>query len=915
LFDQAIELPVGMRAAWLAEACGDDATLRDAVERLLQADARATNFLAAPPLAIDVHEDRSGVRAPPSAFGPFRVIRRIGEGGMGEVWLAERRDGDFEQRVAVKQVAWPTPGLLQRFREERRILARLEHPGIARLIDGGSDEGGAPWLAMEYVEGRSILAYADAHALDLRERLALFLAVCEAVQYAHQNLVVHRDLKPSNILVIAEGTPKLLDFGIAKLLDGDTGARTATGLMTPGYAAPEQWRGGAITTATDVYALGVVLHELLTGRRPQPAGAADGGNAGEFLPPSASPERAGAGEHLRRRLLRGDIDRIVLGALAPDPQRRYASAEALASDLRRWLDGEPISLRSGHLGYRLRKFATRHRWALAATASILIVSVIAAAVSQQQARRARAQALRADAMQQFNWGLIEQAHPNHNRGEPISPQALVGKGEQQLANFDGQPALQADMLAALARAWTGLSDYQRAQALLDRAKPMLDAGNLPDDVRSRVLASIAELEHGNARYADSLAHARESLALVEAEIGTSPATIAALHLRIAEALDGEGDAAATEAFLRTSLAADRAALGDADKAIAAQASLLGWTLGSLGHFEEAEREFAASIAGFHAIYGADSYDEGRALNDLGIVLMRKNDLAGAERNGREALRILAATAGPDHRSTLSAEHNLYTALESAGRFSETLAGREAFVAHAARPGLSTPRELAGYTLVLGVVYCELGRFAEAEATFRRSLALGLEAQGPRSPADQTARRELGVVLTLVGRHDEAEGVLHEALEIQLEHDSAESLRVKSSQMLLGDLLRREGRVDEALALLRPAATFADDLPDNNTLRPIALSRLAEAELAAGKIADALATAHGAVEFSRHAFASGHHKNGYALYALAAAEHANGNAEVARVLYEEALAARRAAHPPTHPRILEITQALAGLDPS
>src|SRR5690606_16316153 len=204
---------------------------------------------------------------------------------------------------------------------------RLEHPSIARLIDGGSDAAGLPWLAMEYVEGTSILAHADAAGLDLRARVRLFLSVCDAVQYAHQNLIVHRDLKPSNIMVIADGSPKLLDFGIAKLLDSDTGERTATGLMTPGYAAPEQWRGGTITTATDVYALGVVLHELLTGRRPRAAGKAGVDDADEILPPSTTPEQAGAAVTPWRRQLRGDLDRIVIGALVNDPLRRYASAE------------------------------------------------------------------------------------------------------------------------------------------------------------------------------------------------------------------------------------------------------------------------------------------------------------------------------------------------------------------------------------------------------------------------------------------------------------------------------------------------------------------------------------------------------------------------------------------------------------
>ena len=897
LFDEALELAPEARQAWLGAACAGDGALRAAVERLLRADAHADGFLAGT-------ADVSQARASPRAFGAFRVVRHLGAGGMGEVWLAERSDGEFAQRVAVKQVAWPTPGLLERFRAERRILARLEHPGIARLVDGGSDDDGLPWLAMEFIEGEPILAWADAQALDLRARLHLFLRVCDAVRHAHRNLVVHRDLKPSNILVLADGTPKLLDFGIAKVLDDGPASHTATRLMTPGYAAPEQWRGEPVTTATDVYALGVVLHELLTARRP----AAD---ASPPVLPSSTVADDAAGR-TRARALRGDLDSIALAALAADPARRYPTVDAFAADLERWLENQPISLRRSR-AYRLRKFAARQRWAIAAAVVVAASLVGATLVSRAQAERARAQAARASAMQDFIWGLIEQAHPNRNRGEPISPQTLVERGEQQLSHVADDPALEADMLAALARAWTGLSDYARAQALLDRAQPLLASDALPDDVRSRVLASIAELEHGNAQHEASLAHARTSLALAEADPHTSPQTLAGLHLRIAEALDGLGDEGATESSLRASLARDRAALGDADKAVAAQASLLGWTLGARGRFDEAEREFDAAIRGFRAVYGVDSYDEGRARNDFGIVLQKKGDLAGAEREGREAWRILAATAGSDHRATLSAEHNVYTALELAGRFAETLAGRERFIEHASRPGLSTPRELAAYLLVLGVVYSELGRVDEAEATLRRSLALGAQAQGARALADQTARRELGVVLMLGGRHEEAERVLREALAIQLEHESPNALRVKSAQMLLGDLLRREGKLDEALDLLRAAATFDDALAASNTLRPVALARLAEAELAAGRNADALADARRALDFSRQAFARGHHKHGFALYALGLAERANGDAMRAHDLFDEALAVRRIAHPPTHPRIVETETALATTD--
>uniref|UniRef100_UPI0032203AEC serine/threonine-protein kinase n=1 Tax=Rudaea sp. TaxID=2136325 RepID=UPI0032203AEC len=292
LFDAALDLPRDERAAFVARACGGDAALRAQLERWLAADATLDTFLETPPSLVAEARAVNGADQAPSHFGPWRVLRSLGAGGMGEVWLAERADGEYEQRAAIKQVAYPTPGLLQRFRQERQILARLEHPYIARLIDGGVDARGAPYFAMEYVEGVTIIAFA--RALGVRATLELFLEVCAAVRFAHQNLVVHRDLKPSNILVAADGAPKLLDFGIAKVLaatDAGTDSATGTGLrlMTPDYAAPEQFRGEAVTTATDVYALGVVLYELLAGVRPHARAGAGAARAHALLHDDAPP--------------------------------------------------------------------------------------------------------------------------------------------------------------------------------------------------------------------------------------------------------------------------------------------------------------------------------------------------------------------------------------------------------------------------------------------------------------------------------------------------------------------------------------------------------------------------------------------------------------------------------------------------
>jgi serine/threonine protein kinase len=426
--ETALALEESDVGAYLDRACAGDPDLRREAETLLQHHCEApSEFLGRPPVGEAPLANRIAP-LPPTGFrvGGYQLLEVIGEGGMGSVYRAARADGQYERQVAIKFVrrGAGTAALVERFRTERRILAGLDHPNIARLIDGGTTDDGAPYLVMELVEGVRIDAYCDAHQLSIAERLQLFVRVCDAVQYAHRHLVVHRDIKPSNILVTADGTPKLLDFGIAKIVgpaaDADV---TFARPMTLAYASPEQVGGGLITTATDVYALGVVLYRLLTGRLPyrldttvehelsaaiagveperpsvavlQPGTGADEGAA----PEQARLTRAGTTAALQRRLA-GDLDNIVLTALRKEPSRRYASAEHFAADIDNHLRGFPVSAAPDSWRYRAGKFIHRHRMALAAAAALLLTVVGGAGISFYQARRARRE--QAVAQQRFD---------------------------------------------------------------------------------------------------------------------------------------------------------------------------------------------------------------------------------------------------------------------------------------------------------------------------------------------------------------------------------------------------------------------------------------------------------------------------------------------------------------------------------
>ncbi|HXU46378.1 MAG TPA: serine/threonine-protein kinase, partial [Thermoanaerobaculia bacterium] len=386
LLEVAFERSEDERGAFLAESCGEDEALRSEVEAMLALETELGDFIETP--VFDLPGD-SGLE-PGSRLGPYRIVSELGRGGMGAVYLAERADSEYEKKVAIKLLkrGLDTDELIRRFRGERQILARLDHPNIGRLLDGGTTGDGRPYLVMDYVVGRPIDAYCSERNLPLPERLRLFGQVCRAVHFAHQNLVVHRDLKPGNILVTADGSPKLLDFGIAKLIEDDAepfATVAALKMMTTEFASPEQVRGEPVTTATDVYSLGALLYRLLVGRspyRPVTEGRAALAEAvceqTPIRPSLAAAEGPEADRDAGKRL-RGDLDNIVLRALQKDPARRYESAEQLASDVQRHLDGLPVLARPDSLGYRVGKFVNRHRMGVGLAAAAL-VAVLAFAI-------------------------------------------------------------------------------------------------------------------------------------------------------------------------------------------------------------------------------------------------------------------------------------------------------------------------------------------------------------------------------------------------------------------------------------------------------------------------------------------------------------------------------------------------------
>ena len=704
------------RARALAALEEADAALAAEVRSLLDADASAGNelddFLAAgvAPFAGDVDIDETLEDLVPASgrLGPYRIDRVLGTGGMSVVYLGHRDDGQYEQAVAVKLLRHPGrhPELIRRFRVERQILAHLRHPNIARIVDGGMTPDGHPYLVMEHVDGLPVTRYCAAHGLSLDRRLELFETICEAVHHAHQHLIVHRDLKPSNILVNQEGRPKLLDFGIAKLLSDeqdfeDTVALPQTGfrLFTPDYAAPEQVRGDSITTATDVYALGVLLYELLSGERPY---RLQGRSAAEIERvvcdtepplPSTAITRVGDGDataafdddarRLRSRL-KGDLDVITMKALRKEPEHRYPSARELADDLRRYRHGEPVSARPATASYRFGKFARRHRIPLGATVVVFLLTLafgVNATVERartEQARKAAEiarrlavdEAAKSAEVTDFLLALFRSGDPRKARTDTLSVRDVLLRGVERVESLRDRPAVHAALLNVMGRALTESGELAEGERVLREAIHALEAsGGAPADVTA-VMSALGRNLALDFRYAEAIELQREILDRRIDQAGPdSGEVVRALNNLGQSHLEMDQYAAAESLLTR---AADGAhALGpDALAERIAIESNLASLLASRGDFPKAAVLAESVLVRRRALVGEDDLAVAQDLHNLAVFSRRTGDAARAEGLYRESLAIKRERLPSPAETIARSLDNLAIAISVQGRYEE-----------------------------------------------------------------------------------------------------------------------------------------------------------------------------------------------------------------------------------------------------
>ncbi|WP_313912594.1 serine/threonine-protein kinase [Tahibacter sp.] len=691
LFDAALDLAADERAAWLVRQC-PDAALRAEVERLLAADAAQSAHVIdgrVEQLLDAVGEIAAPMPPAGTRIGGFLLHEKLGEGGSSVVFRASREQAGVTQFVALKVLRRNlyTVDEQRRFRDERRALSQLQHPGIARLVEGGITEAGTPYIALELIEGEPLLDHVRRAQLDLAARLRLFVGVCRAVDAAHHALIVHRDLKPSNVLVTPQGQVKLLDFGIAKLLDAEAGidsTHTAQAPMTPAYAAPEQFQRGQITTATDVYSLGVMLGELITGQRRE---AGDSRTPSSQLEDTAVPGALPAPPVRMRRMLRGDLDNIVLQASAEEPRRRYASAGALADDIERHLRDQPVSAHPPSRWYRASKFVRRHRGGVVTSAALLIAVAAALGIALWQGRIARHSAQRANAMRDFMVEAFAEAKPGAPRdgapritdvvsqaiakaradgamnravrteliaqlGAVLLAQAdITGAREVLQWNYDEARARFGDDDALVLEAGTPLSealvlagDYSAARVLVDTLLARVPAA---DKKRAAELRQrSAHLANRGGDYRRALAEAGVALDLARASGNRQSLQQAMIYL--ANQQLAVGDIAAATAMLEESVALVEREFGPVHLKMAETRALLSRAYRRGGDLARAETQIRSALAIVDAVLPPDHADRAYYLNALTLLLIRQRDFEGALAAASEGLRINRAAVGDTH---------------------------------------------------------------------------------------------------------------------------------------------------------------------------------------------------------------------------------------------------------------------------
>ncbi len=843
ILKELLELPEPRRAGYLEEACTDAPALEALVRRLLAhavADDRHLERGGLEWLAVETDDFAPRARAagdPGERIGPFRLDRVLGRGGTATVYLAHRDDGQFEQQVAVKILHRGT-SMPARFEQERQILAALDHPNIARLLDGGVTGRGVPYVVMEYIEGTPLLDYCEGKRLPIGDRLELFRQVVDAVGDAHGKLIIHRDIKSANILVTEGGVPKLLDFGIAKLLQADAMPHAAPETralkpMTPEYASPEQIRGEPLSIATDIYQLGYLLYELLTGRSPYEVAQTDlvalltAIAKSAAIPPSrriamlaADTEdppwqRRGTTRRSLEKRLRGDLDTVVLKALHKDPGQRYATAAEFAADVDAVLDRRPVSARPDTFGYRATMFVRRHAVAVVASAVVSLAIVIGTAVFTlrlaEERQRAELEAAKARQVTEFLMDVFAANDPRESGGEAVTAREMLAYGLENAEALSEQPDVQAEMLAVLGQIYGELGEYRTARQLLDRA---LDARRTaPDAGEGALLSSLQSmgrllLQTGD--YDDAETIYREALALHERSSDPHDLEAASILNGLGNALASQGRFDPAREAAERALAIREAIQGDNHPDVATSLNNVGLIAMEQGDYDAAEAMHRRALEMRRRLFGREHLDITYSLNNLALVYHERGDYERAEPLYRELVAMDSKILGDQHPEVAMDLNNLAGLLSDIGRNDEALRLHEQAL-RIRRAKLDPDHPLIGQSLHnLAWLYYRAGELERAELLFRESLALRQAAYGEKHPEVASTLYGLAGLLTERGEFAEAETLYRQALSMRRELLGDTHPDVARSIWSLGTLFRRREQFDLAETHFLEALQIVDD---------------------------------------------------------------------------------------------------------
>ena len=852
MFERMVDAPLVDRQRLLDEVTRDQPEMRLCLERLLALDASERDFVASVAVWRDRLLDASVDEAVPTRIGAWKIIRPLGAGGMGRVFLAERADGEYEQQVALKIIRgeFTSDAAIARFLAERRILARLDHRGIASLVDGGVDEHGRPWFAMQYVDGGTLPDYCTQHGLGIDARLQLMIGVCKAVAYAHRQLVVHCDLKPSNVLVDANGQPRLLDFGIARLLGADSASlATQTYALTPGYAAPEQLAGRPVSVATDVYALGVMLYEVLVGSRPNYSNGADPKH--EVTHASSDPplpsRAASPASPVPARRLRGDLDLIAATALRHDPARRYADASKLAEDLRRHLDGFPLRARRASTIERTRKFIGRHRMAVGLSALAIAALLVTTTFALNRSLVARHEAANAIAVRDFLVSIFRSADPRAGKGG-IDTRILIDRGSAGLdASLKTQPELASSFAEVLGHVYLQLAAYDEAQTMFDRALALTGERYGADSAQNApILRALAQTLAERNHLDDAKRMLARASAIDEHQHGTdSPEAIADSALAANMAQRG-GDLDRARGLIDDTISRARALKPVDQSQLANYLNRRANIEETSGALEDAEHDTREALDLFRRQNGEESLDVAENLINLGVLAMRRGDASHAEPIFRQGLATYRRLLPAEHPLIADAMTNLARSLDREGKpdqaepiYIDALAVQRHLFGDVHADVATTLNNLA-------VLYVGRGDYVKARTMMQQVVDVWTQLAGAAHPLALASRGNLGVIEREQGDYAAARITLQSALD-DYRKQPASAARQAYCLDQLGILLRYEGKPLEALELHHEAETLRASVEQLGPIEKAAgLIALSLGETASGHAQDARQHADAAI---------------------------------------------------------------------